>query len=341
MVGGYTMAFTLNNNDKFALVAIVDVYSKLPAQSEFQLSDGTWVLDRVPFDFGDPWRKWVGTTRFDILRDANVVLICRVPSGNPEILDTQHEELARPLLRMFHLLQLSGVLEYGGAHVLKGSVVSGSTQVRQMSELKTFRQTKGYTRVPVDMTRLQHASRLRAGLDQIEYSGNFKRVIRGLNVLMDGLQQPNGQERIHQFARSLEALILPAAGKTRRQFVHRCQTFAQAGPDAERILGEAFDMRSDTEHLNDWDGALTAYPLRDRENIALHRTRQMERLACVTYSRILDNESLRQEFQDEQKQATFWRLDDASRRTTWGTQFDLAAVPLVNDFDGWDRAVTD
>src|SRR6266566_5267179 len=69
------MTFSLQDNDKFALVAIENVYSALPADVEYQLADGTWVLGRVPFGFEDPWREWVGTTRFDQLRAANVILL--------------------------------------------------------------------------------------------------------------------------------------------------------------------------------------------------------------------------------------------------------------------------
>jgi len=334
------MTFAFDSNDKFAFVSIVNVYSSLAANAEMQLADGTWVFDRIPLRLEDPWREWVGAIRFDNLKKANVVLLRRLRSTNPEVLDAEHEELARPAILLFTLLQLSGVLEYEGAHVLKGSVSRGVSEVRQMSELPRFRHTRGSSRLPVDIDRLQGAVRLKKGLEQIDappYAA--KRVIRGLNVLMDGLKQRHGQERIHQFVRSLEGLILPETGKTRRQFAHRCQTFAKAGPEAKRILEEAFGMRSNTEHLNNWEQSLQAYAPDDREDVALHRTRQMERLACVAYSRILGDAAVRSWFEIEQKQREFWTgVDDAARRTVWGVPFDLASVKLVEECDGRDRA---
>jgi hypothetical protein len=43
---------------------------------------------------------------------------------------------------------------------------------------------------------------------------------------------------IHQFVRSLEALLLPDIRKTKSQFAHRCQTFARAGDDTRALLLE-------------------------------------------------------------------------------------------------------
>jgi hypothetical protein len=335
------MPFTFDNNDKFAFVAIVNAYSLLPKDLLIQLADGTYVLDRIPLRVEDSWQKWIGTIRFDSLKKANVVLIRRFPSANPEALDSEHESLGRPIARLFYLLQLSGVLEYENAHLIKGSIVGDVPQVRQMGELSRFLQTKGYSRLAVDINRLRRAVQLRESLDEIDAPPHTaKRVVRGLNVLMDGLQQRHGQERIHQFVRSLEGLIVPDIGNTRRQFAHRCQTFAKAGQNAKQILEEAFNMRSDTEHLNDWEDSLQTYPSDNRENIALQRTRQMERLACVAYSRILGDVKIRSWFETEQKQLEFWKtIDDRKRRDLWGEPLDLASIDLVESYDSWDRSL--
>ena len=333
--------FELHEGDKFGLLAIENAYSALPADCENQLSDGTWVLTRVPVEVQAHWQGWIGSLRFEKLQTANIVLLRRESSSNPQVLDQRHERLGNHLAEIFYMLQLSGVPEYAGANLLKGSFIHGSPQIRQVSELEHFKQTKGYTRVPVNVDRLEQAIRSRAALAGMQSSApEFRRVIRGLNVLMDGLQQEHGQERIHQFVRALEALILPEAGETKRQFAHRCQTFAQACASTRQVLEEAFDMRSDTEHLHDWDRSLQSYRADERENVALQRTRQMERLASFAYSRILENGAVQAHFKNEAIQENFWRgLDDAARRATWGDQWDLATIALVRIFDGWGRAM--
>ena len=83
-------------------------------------------------------------------------------------------------------------------------------------------------------------------------------------------------------------------------------------------------MRSDTEHLNEWDKSLTTHS--DPEQTAFERTLQMESVAAFAYARILEDAALRENFEDEEKLKEFWALDDGVRRKAWGPPFDLAKV---------------
>jgi hypothetical protein len=156
---------------------------------------------------------------------------------------------------------------------------------------------------------------------------DYARLRRGLSILLVGLRQGFGQERLHQYVRALEALILPEQGKTKKQFVHRCQTFGGSHQDIATILSEAFDMRSDVEHLHAWDRALTGRPVPDRKSLAMKRTRQMEGVACSAYCRILSEADVRRHFGSDESIADFWALSEERRRSIWRTPFDLSAVP--------------
>ena len=152
------------------------------------------------------------------------------------------------------------------------------------------------------------------------------------DTLLDGLLQPSGQNRLHQFVRSLEALILPKIGKTKQQFTHRCcQTFARAGDDTRSLLQEAFDMRSATEHLHPRDKAVQNYPIEQRETICWQRIRQLEHLACDAYSRVLRNVELRKHFLTDDAIANFWKLPDDQRLSLWGDPLDVTLEPLVQE----------
>ncbi len=144
---------------------------------------------------------------------------------------------------------------------------------------------------------------------------------------------------LHQFVRSLEALILPDVGKTRKQFTHRCQTFARADKETRLVLQEAFDMRSDTEHLHEWDEAVQNHPANRREDVCWHRTRQIEQLACDAYSRLLRDTTLRKYFRTDATIAAFWRLPDDERCSIWGNPLDITQEPFVQKYDGWGRAM--
>ena len=88
-------------------------------------------------------------------------------------------------------------------------------------------------------------------------------------------------------------------------------------------LLEAFEMRSNTEHL---------HVLSDKhEDVCWKRTRQIEHLACDAYSRLLRDPALRKRFQTEAEIEAFWKLSDGQRRGLYGTPLDIAQEPLVQE----------
>lgn len=339
MTNRSAMNHEFHNQGKFALLTFNNVYTNLPPDA-FRLSDGTWVMPGVPIADLGIWKEWIGSIRMQRLENANLVLFAEEPSGNPEILDAVHQRLGDDLSRLFYMVHLHSGIECESADLLCGSSEKGVPGIRQMSQLATFQQSKGYSRAPITKEWLEGALALRAGLTAMEADRTqFRRVIRGLDTLYQGLLQVLGQDRLHQFVRSLEALILPDIGKTEKQFVHRCQTFARAGDDTRALLAEAFAMRSDTEHLNPWEKAVQSYPPDQREDVCLQRTRQIEHLACDAYSRLLHDAALRQHFQTETAITSFWELPDDQKRALWGDPLDIALEPIVRRYDQWERAI--
>lgn len=323
--------FKFHEQAKYALVAVNRAYTDLPQDKDwkYKLSDGTWIFWQVPVSIEAFWKEWIGTINIEALEESNLIMLCsEISATDPMVLGEHGVRLKKRISRIFCLLQLSGILVCEEANLLCGSFFEGKSNIREMSKLSPFYPTKGYTPVPVTIERLEKAAHLRKPLEEI-YSvpDDFKRLKLGWRVLIDGLQKKHGEERVHQFVRSLEALILPEISRTKRQFAHRCQTFAKASQDTKQILEEAFDLRSMAEHLNDWEQAVNSYPRDDREIVALHRTRQVEQLASFAYSRILESRAVRNHFINENKQGRFWGLkDDKARRNIWGTQLDLTLI---------------
>jgi hypothetical protein len=328
------------NKSKFALLTVNNVYTDL-SPAKFQLSDGTWVMPGVPVPDLGVWKEWIGSIRMERLSGANLVLFVEEPSDDPEIAgDAQHQRMDRDLHILFCMLHLRNGIECAdGADLLCGASQNGVPGIRQMSQMPTFYQSKGWQRAPITKDWLEDGLILRGGVAAMEADNSLsRRVIRGLNTLFDGLKQ-RGEDRLHQFVRSLEALILPDIGKTERQFAHRCQTFARAGDDTRTLLLEVFDMRSDTQHLNPWHGAVQGYPVDQREAVCWQRTRQIEHLACDAYSRLLRDAALREHFRTEAAIAAFWKLPDDQRRTLWGKPLDITQEPLFPNYDQWGRAM--
>jgi len=321
------MQQTKNKDDsKFALIALKEAYVELPINPDVKqrLSDGTVVMAGMPVDIDTGWRELIGSIRHESLTKANFGLMYSESSSNPEILDRQHLEVEKKIEHLFHLLQLSGRCEYQEGNLVVGSLYNGKSEIRRMSEISQFHITHGDRPLPISIDRLEAAVKAYSGLKNIElYDRSFKRIKRGLRALMEGLQKYNGEDRLHEFVRSLEALILPDIGKTKRQFVHRCRTFVKPTKKLPLILEEAYEMRSMATHLNDWEKAMESYSPDLRERTALCRTLQVERLACFCYSRLLDDQDLRNHFINENELEIFWKLQDHQRSRIWGNQFSL------------------
>jgi hypothetical protein len=333
------MDFQFQNKSKFALLTVNDVYSDLPP-SAFQISDGTWIMPSVPVPDLGIWKHWIGSIRLERLGKAKLVFFVEEPSDNPEILDTVHQRLDNDLCRLFYMLHLgTGIECTEGADLLCGSSEQGVPGIRQVSQMPTFHHSKGWRREPITQTWLEDALVLRGGLVAMEADKTqFRRVIRGLNTLFNGLQE-TGQERLHQFVRSLEALILPDIGNTKNQFAHRCQTFTRADEDTRALLLDAFNMRSDTEHLHEWDRAVQGYPADEREDVCWQRTRQIEQLACDAYARVLRDGAIQEQFRTGTAIAAFWRLPDDKRRLLWGKPLDITLEPRIQKYDQWERGL--
>jgi hypothetical protein len=323
---------------KFALLTF-SAHIDLPAMP-FRLSDGAWVMPGIPVTDLGIWKEWIGTIRMEQLQRANLVLFVQEASDNPDIVNDAHQRLANRLHQLFCLMHLRSGIEYESADLLCGSLEHGGPEIRQIRKIPTFYKTKGYRRAAVTKDWLEDAILHRDGMMTMEtYKGEFRRTMRGLNALLNGLQQQHGQDRLHQFVRALEALILPAKGNTTHDFLHRCQTFARACSDTRTLLLEAYSMRSDTEHMHHWDEAMQDYPADQRDDVCCQRTRQIEHLTCDAYSRLLHGAALRDHFRTDDTTRAFWQMRDDQRRTLWGTPLDITQEPLVRNYNQFGRAV--
>ena len=325
------MPHRFQENSHFCLLTFNNAYTDLPNEP-FQLSDGTWILHGVPVTEDlVTWGKWLGSIRLNRLRSANLVLLVEEPSEFPQVLGAVHQRISNDIGLLYHMLHPRVGIDISddeGADRLGGSSVNGMPDIRRVEQMPKFYRTQGCPRAPITRDWLESSLVLRSGFSETETEGTqFRRLIRGLITLFKGLKEKTGQDRLHQFVRSLEALVLPDIGKTTKQFVRRCQTFARAGKDTHELLSQAFDMRSATEHLNPWDEPVQCYPLDEREAVCLHRTRQIERLACDAYSRLLCDTALREHFRSDDAIAMFWNLPDTQRYRYWGTPLDISKEP--------------
>jgi hypothetical protein len=332
---------------KFALLGLTNARVDLP-NAGVVLADGTEVLTRFPIELNPRWQSWLGIQASHV-QEANLVLVRVAATGFPPealpISDNTNGELANQAQVIFSMLRLLGTIEYERAFRIMGYVQDGQAVCQNFTTFERYEITRGCLPWMIREENLGAAAdlaRARSSMLRSFADAEKVRLARGLWALTTALQQHYASDRVHGFVRALEALIYPQIAKTEKQFVHRCSLFAAPSTkkDAAReALTEAYKMRSNVEHVHDWDRSMTNYASADREDVAYWRTRQMETLACMAYARIFTDSALQQNFYSDAALQQFWQKPEHEIRAAFGEVCDITELKLVKKYDGFGRAV--
>jgi hypothetical protein len=272
----------------------------------------------------DQWVRWIGEIRAERLTKADLIIVRRLTSNTPGVLDGEHNELFQQVLDIWSVLQLSGIVYYEDASALQGSIENGRFDIRQMIHLDFFYQTANAPQMPVTLARLIEAVEMAKVWRKMVESGEYQRFIRGGKILRDGYTNRYGEDRIHQFVRAMEGLIKPPVYGTTKEFKKRPQIFGGKSSATEKVLYESYEMRCDVEHVHSGDRFLRkTYPEDQIEAMGAMRTRQMEVLTRESYRRILTNADIRKHFESEDTLDAFWGMPEDERRATWGAPIDV------------------
>jgi hypothetical protein len=121
-------------------------------------------------------------------------------------------------------------------------------------------------------------------------------------------------ERIHQYSRCIDGLILPDAGKAKQQFKSRTELFI--GPKHHDMMGEIYDVRSAVEHLHE-NRYLEVFDRETRLGL-LKKEAVVEHIARAALSRIIGDKMLWPHFANTKSLANFWTLSHVKRQNIWG-----------------------
>jgi len=331
---------------KFALLGLTRARADVP-NAGVSLADGTQVLTRFPIELNSEWQSWLGIEASHV-SDANLVFARTATKGfAPETLTISDDGswvLAKQAENLLSMLRLLGTIEYERSFLVMGYIQSGQAVCQQFAKLGQYDSTRGCLPWMIREEHLATAadlSRAKSTLLARFPDARKVRIFRGWFALTSALQQLYASDRIHGFARALEALIYPEISRTERQFVHRCSLFAAPNTKkgtAQEALQEAYRMRSDVEHLHEWDRSLATYGVSDREDIAYWRTRQMESLACMAYAKIFRDIALQQHFFTDTAIGQFWGKPEHEIRSAFGVVCDITELKVVKSYDSWGRA---
>jgi hypothetical protein len=319
------VSFNLAVGEKFAAL-ILNRARLRGAIQPMHLGKDDWLLPSPPIALQEHWLRWVGEVRSRAIEESNFWLVSKIPSSAPSERNAETKAIWERVHALAGALVLTGPLWFQDGFVVAGANVGGTVEVHQFADMSPrYRVSNGERNVWMIPTRVPLLARIVAGLDEVLPREDLKRVTRGINTFLRGLQRGYADARLHQFVRSLEGVIKPEIGASRRQFVHRGQTFTGARPDLETILGECFDIRSQVEHLHDPEEVLAYLPEdQGRERLLLH-VRRMETLCRNVYTQLCVSSTHRDLFRDDIIDG-FWKRPDHERTTLWGQPLDIAQI---------------
>ncbi len=319
----------IGDREKYALIGL---QAKLEgAAPPEQVQSGLWVLTDTTFDVPPQWREWLGTIRAEEVGGSNLFLVSKLASTTPGVLDGENQALQRRVHHFYVGLLLSAM--FSPAHkpvMLTGARQNGVIDVRQQSDLDLPASQVFRPYPPIFADDILGAARLGQKLDAMDpeaVPGGLWRLIRTLHLYVETRSIGELIDRIHQYCRCIDGLILPAIGRTRQQFKSRTELFI--GPGHHDLTGEIYDIRSRVEHLHE-NRYLETFD-RDVRLDLVKKEAVVEYIARKALSWIISREALWPHFGNTAALEEFWALSQERRQELWGDPIDPLAP--VADFD--------
>jgi hypothetical protein len=89
----------IKDGEKYALIGLnVKLDEDIPFE---QLSASHWVIGGGGFHIPAEWREWLGSIRADEVSDVDLLLISKMPSKTPDILDAENQLLTRRISHFY------------------------------------------------------------------------------------------------------------------------------------------------------------------------------------------------------------------------------------------------
>jgi hypothetical protein len=199
-----------------------------------------------------------------------------------------------------------------------------SIEPNQISEISPPYWLDGMPPLSVHWPEIHHANKLRKSLTEMEQSGGYKRLLRVLSIHYYALSSQSPEERLHDFCRCIEGLLLTDKGQTTKQFCSRTIIFV--GTNHRTYMRRLYDMRGLIEHLqtvsfSDWPTIK-----HDRQLIIWEAALVAEAISRYCIERIISNRNLWKHFIEDDALISFWALTEAQQRADWGEALSLSAV---------------
>jgi hypothetical protein len=277
------------------------------------------------------WREWLGTIRAEEVEDCDLFILSKCRSRQAAVLDGENQMLQLRVRRFYVGLLLTST--FATAHkpvILTGSREDEEIGVRQTQDLDSPvpNDFRPYPEVTLD--EVEEAGRIAAQLElaaSVAQGPSHWRLFRELHLYTETRTQRDLLDRVHQYARCVEGLLLCDQGKSGKQFKSRSELFI--GHGHHEMMGQIYDMRSKVEHLHE-DQLLEPFDRQVRLDI-MKKEAIIEHIARTALNRIVSNTGLWAHFANRAALSAFWALPAGERQEIWGAPIN--PFDAIADFD--------
>jgi hypothetical protein len=319
----------IDNGEKYALVGLsVKLEGHIPTG---KIASHLWVLAETKFGIPRHWREWLGSIRVEQVEDCNLFLISKLPSSMPSVLDGENKMLQQRVSHFYAGLLLTST--FAAAHkpvMLSGSRLDGEIDIREQNDFDPPIPSIFRPHPPVLAGEIQLAAQLAEQIEALgtaPLTGGHWRLFRTLHIYMEARTTADILDRLHQYARCIDGLILPDVGKTTQQFKSRSELFI--GPRHHDMMREIYDVRSAVEHLRE-NRYLESFDRETRLDL-VKKEAIAERIAQTALARIVGDSNLWPHFANTSSLGNFWALPADERQRIWGDPID--PLGALADFD--------
>ena len=296
-----------------------------------QLTPSHWVFGNTRFEVPTHWREWLGTIRIEEIEACDLFLLTKLKSKTPGVLDGENNSLQRRVQHFYAGLLLAS--PFAPAHkpvMVSGTCQNSEVDVRSYAELQLPIPFLFKMYPPLLLSEIQLAADLAEKIETIEntnFPGRRWRFFRTLSLYGEARAIREVVDRVHQYCRCIEGLLVPDTGQTKSQFRSRTELFI--GPQHHGLMGDIFDIRSAVEHLHE-NRYLEKFDRETRLDLA-RKEAIVEYIARSSLVRIIQNENLWSHFMNTPALQLIWNLDRPKRERLWGYPID--PYDAVADFD--------
>jgi hypothetical protein len=315
-IGESNFASWIDDGDKYAVIALaVKFHDSVQIQ---QMGPHHWVFADEGFRMPPHWREWLGTIRTQEVEGSNLFLLSKMRSQAPEIDDAETAEVKRHAGHFYAGLLLASPFAPARRPVmLVGYRRNGEINVRSQDDYEPAIPSTVRHYPAVTLAELQLAAKLAeqiAALEIAPLNGGHWRLFRVFHLYLEARTIRDNMDRLHQYCRCIDGLIVSKQGEAKKQFKSRTELFI--GPRDHTLMGDTYDVRSDVEHLHE-NKHLEVFDRSARLEL-VKKLEMMEYIARSALARILLDHNLWPHFANTTALQAFWALGESERRRLWG-----------------------